>query len=193
MGAWKKMLLHVAWSGFLLSIFPGVIIPLSAQESALQEQRDVATPDANPSSAAKSSATKVEMKAAQPEISELPDSPSASAAKAANSVQQPRAVEQRWEIASAAPQSALQPAPAQSSSTQQEAPPQRPVGTAAAEAPNASGIAASQPAGVAIAPAKQRRVRTIVLRTGAIIAAGVAVGSVVALTAGTSSKPPGAH
>jgi hypothetical protein len=79
--------------------------------------------------------------------------------------------------------------PAQSSSTSS----QKPVGTAAAEAPNASGIAASQPAGVAIAPAKQHRVRTIVLRTGAIVGACVAVGAVVALTAGTPSKPPGAR
>jgi hypothetical protein len=70
---------------------------------------------------------------------------------------------------------------------------QRPVGTAAAGAPTTSGVAASEPAGVAIAPAKQRRARTIVIRMGAIIGAGVAVGSVVALTAGTSSKPPGAH
>jgi hypothetical protein len=44
-----------------------------------------------------------------------------------------------------------------------------------------------------MAPAKQHRVRTIVLRTGAIIAAGVAVGAVIALTEATSSKPPGAH
>lgn len=70
---------------------------------------------------------------------------------------------------------------------------QKPVGTAAAEAPNVNAIAASQPAGVAIAPAKQHRVRTIVLKTGAIIAAGVAVGAVVALTAATPPKPPGAH
>jgi hypothetical protein len=87
---------------------------------------------------------------------------------------------------------------ANSSSQQSEAqssqqPPQKPVGTAVAESPNNSGVAASQPAGVAIAPAKQRRVRTIVLRMGAIIGAGAAIGSVVALTAATSSKPPGAH
>lgn len=75
----------------------------------------------------------------------------------------------------------------------QTAAPQKPVGTAASEAPNVSAIAASQPAGVAIAPAKQRRVRTIVLRTGAILAAGAAIGVVVALTAATPSKPPGAH
>jgi hypothetical protein len=71
--------------------------------------------------------------------------------------------------------------------------PQRPVGTAAAEAPMVSGSTAAQPAGVAIAPAKQHRVRTIVLRTGAIIGAGVALGATIALTEGTSSKPPGAH
>lgn len=70
---------------------------------------------------------------------------------------------------------------------------QRPVGTAAAEAPKVSGITAAQPAGVAIAPAKQRRVRTIVLRVGAIVGAGAALGTVIALTAATPSKPPGAH
>jgi hypothetical protein len=70
---------------------------------------------------------------------------------------------------------------------------QRPVGTAAAEAPKVSGITAAQPAGVAIAPGKQRRVRTIVLKVGAIVGAGAALGTVIALTAATPSKPPGAH
>ncbi len=73
------------------------------------------------------------------------------------------------------------------------APPQRPAGTAAAEAPTTTGVAASEPAGVAIAPAKQHRARTIIIRTGAIIGAAVAVGVVVALTEATSSKPPGAN
>jgi hypothetical protein len=72
-------------------------------------------------------------------------------------------------------------------------PGQTPVGTAAAGVVPATGIAASQPSGVAIAPAKQHRVRTIVIRTGAILAAAAAVGSVVALTEGTSSRPPGAR
>src|SRR5258708_4941485 len=84
--------------------------------------------------------------------------------------------------------------PPQSQSSQApSSPAQRPVGTAAAETSNASGIAASQPAGVAIAPAKQRRARTMVLRVGALVGAGVAVGTVVALTQATPSKPPGAH
>jgi len=100
---------------------------------------------------------------------------------------------------------AQQSAPAPSTSGTQEpnaAPPsqdqteprmQRPVGTAAAEAPKVSGITAAQPAGIAIAPAKQRRVRILVLKVGAIIGAGAAIGTVVALTAATPSKPPGAH
>lgn len=41
---------------------------------------------------------------------------------------------------------------------------QRPVGTAAAEAPKVSGITAAEPAGAAIAPAKQHRVRTLVIK-----------------------------
>jgi hypothetical protein len=75
----------------------------------------------------------------------------------------------------------------------QDSKPERPVGTAAAEAPPVSGITAAQPAGVAVAPAKQHRVRTIVLKVGAILGAGAAIGAVVALSEGTSSKPPGAH
>jgi len=67
------------------------------------------------------------------------------------------------------------------------------VGTAAAEAPKTKGVTAAQPSGIAIAPAKQRRVRTIVLRVGAIVAAGAAVGTVIALTEATPSRPPGAH
>ena len=39
-----------------------------------------------------------------------------------------------------------------------------------------------EPAGIAIAPAKQHRVRTIVIKVGAIIGAGAALGTVIALT-----------
>ena len=84
----------------------------------------------------------------------------------------------------ASPRQTVQPSPTT---------PQKPVGTAAAETSKVSGVAASQPAGVAIAPAKQRRVRRIVIRVGAILGAGAAVGTVVALTQATPSKPPGAH
>jgi len=77
----------------------------------------------------------------------------------------------------------------QSSSSQQQAEPAKPVGTAAAPYERTMGIAASRPAGAAIAPAKQRRVRTILISVGVIAAAGVAVGSVAALSHGSSSHP----
>lgn len=64
-----------------------------------------------------------------------------------------------------------------------------PVGTAAAPVAKPTGIAASRPAGAVIAPAKQRRVRSIVIRVGIIVGAAVAVGTVVALSRSSSSRP----
>jgi|SRR5271166_4628209 len=122
---------------------------------------------------------------------ELPDSPGSTLA----CLQQSNPAEQNGASPSqSAPQSqsAAPPAPSDQPAAQDQKP-QRPVGTAAAEAPKVSGITAAQPAGVAIAPAKQRRVRTIVLRVGAIIGASAALGTVIALSEATPSKPPGAH
>jgi cytoskeletal protein RodZ len=180
MGAWKKVLVHVAWIGLFISGFPGAILPVAAQQTAAQQANNAAE-----STTAQSSQTGV-----------LPDSPGVVASESAP---QQNPAEPRREVAFAVPQStAAQSSSSASSQTQpqpgaQQGTPQKPVGTAASESPNASGIAASQPAGIAIAPAKQHRVRTIVIRTGAIIGAAVAVGAVIALTEGTSSKPPGAH
>jgi hypothetical protein len=56
-----------------------------------------------------------------------------------------------------------------------------------------NGITAAQPAGIAIAPGKQHRVRTIVIKVGAIVGAGIALGTVIALSEATPTKPPGAH
>jgi cytoskeletal protein RodZ len=66
-----------------------------------------------------------------------------------------------------------------------------PAGTAAAESVKTTGVAASKPAGAAIAPAKQRRVRSILIGVGAIVGAGVAVGATAALSKASPSKPPG--
>ena len=70
---------------------------------------------------------------------------------------------------------------------------QRPLGTAGAPAPAALPIAAAEPTGIAIAPAKQRRVRKIVLKVGALVGAGAALSTVLILTETTASKPPVAH
>jgi hypothetical protein len=77
----------------------------------------------------------------------------------------------------------------QSSSSQPQQEPAQPVGTAAAPYEKTMGIAASRPAGAAIAPAKQKRVRTILISVGVIVAAGVAVGSVAGLSHASSSHP----
>jgi hypothetical protein len=124
-------------------------------------------------------------------VSELPDSPSAVRAQAQSTRQSSSSSMSSSQTASQTgnPTEQQSATPAQT----QVPPPQRPVGTAAAEAPVVSGVTAAQPAGVAVAPAKQRRVRTIVLKVGAIVGAGVAVGTIIALTEGTSSKPPGAR
>jgi hypothetical protein len=70
---------------------------------------------------------------------------------------------------------------------------QKPSGAAAAESENISGVAASRPSGVAIAPAKQHRRRAFWVRVGAVAGASVAVGAALGLARSSPSKPPGSH
>lgn len=79
----------------------------------------------------------------------------------------------------------------QASSGEQQA--QEPVGTAAAGSVETTGVAASKPAGAAIAPAKQRRTRSLLIKVGALVGASVAIGTVVALSSASPSRPPGAR
>ena len=79
--------------------------------------------------------------------------------------------------------------PQQQGSTQQQSDTQEPVGTAASQSVKATGVAASQPAGAAIAPAKQRRTRSILIKVGALVGAGIAVGTVVGLSSASPSRP----
>jgi hypothetical protein len=128
------------------------------------------TPDASPTS------TPAEAQASQATPADLPDSPDKV---------QPQADSQ------AQPSTAAQP----QSNPQQSTPgkTQKPVGAAAAEVQGPTGDAAFKPAGAAIAPAKQRRTRMLLIKVGALIGAGVAIGSVAALSSGSPSRPPGAH
>lgn len=154
----------------------GLPIHLLAQDTAAADQRQPASIVGNGVPASSM-------------LAELPDSPGAELAKSqAGSSQQQNSAPQQTS-SQPSPQPTAQP---QAADTQDQKL-QHPVGTAAAEAPKVSGITAAQPAGVAIAPAKQKRVRTVVLKVGAIIAAGAALGAVIALTEATPSKPPGAH
>jgi len=165
--AWQKVILRVACGGLVASSLPGIVLPLEAQQASVSQEQ----------------------------TAELPDSPGVLVSRASDPFQTSAPTGTQVAQSEVAQSQAPQPeAPQPQATTSQAAPsPQKPVGTAAAEAPEASGIAASQPAGVAIAPAKQHRARTIIIRTGAIIGAGLAVGAVVAMTEATSSKPPGTH
>lgn len=85
-----------------------------------------------------------------------------------------------------------QPGSGQSSSqpgSQQQNSDQKPVGTAAAPYEKTTGVTASRPAGAVIAPAKQRRARSIFIRVSIVVGAAVAVGTVVALSNASPSKP----
>jgi hypothetical protein len=110
----------------------------------------------------------------QPVTSNLPDAPSATQQQNAPATQPPAPAE-------------TQPPPAET-----EPPQQQPLGAAAAEAATPTGGAASKPAGTAIAPAKQRQVRSLLIKLGVVAAAGVALGTVYGLSRGTSSLPPNA-
>jgi hypothetical protein len=162
----NKFTERIAWAA-LLCFMQASISAVAQESSAGQSARD----------------------ASSISLAALPDSPGATSAR----LQPPIVMQsssQQSPGAAAPAEEKPQPPASQSSS---QAPLQKPEGTAAAEPTHAAGIAASQPAGVAVAPAKQHRARTIIIRTGALIGAGVAVGTVVALTMATSSKPPGAH
>jgi hypothetical protein len=84
-----------------------------------------------------------------------------------------------------------QPANAPAQASRQQQSDQTPLGAAAAQQGVTAGGAASRPAGNAIAPAKQRQVRSLLIKLGAVAAGAAAIGAIVALSRGTSSVPPG--
>lgn len=75
-------------------------------------------------------------------------------------------------------------------STPKQQPAPQPNGTAVAPPIEVSGGAASKPAGVAIAPPKQRRIRSLLIKLGFLAGAGVAIGTVVGLSAASPSHVP---
>ncbi len=77
--------------------------------------------------------------------------------------------------------------------SQAQAPQTEPQGAATAEKVPAAGGAAAKPAGAAIAPAKQRQARSLLLKLGAVAAGAVAAGTIYGLSRGTPSTPPGAN
>ena len=80
--------------------------------------------------------------------------------------------------------------PAAEKTNPQAQTPQSPSGTAVAPPVEVSGGAASKPAGVAIAPPKQRQIRSLLIKFGFLAGAGIAIGTVVGLSAASASHVP---
>lgn len=139
--------------------------PAQSQQATLaqQTQPPAASPDSGNSASTRDA--------------ELPQAPSPAPTPAEN--QDPN------QDPNQAPQLSARP----SSATDQQTPAQQPVGTAAAPVARPTGVAGSRPAGAVIAPGKQRRVHTFLIRTAIVIAAAAAVGTVVALSKASPSRP----
>jgi hypothetical protein len=87
------------------------------------------------------------------------------------------------------PQQPTQQAQPSQQPQQQDAPQQPPVGTAAAPYEKPTGVPGSRPAGAAIAPAKQRRVRAIVISLAVVLAGAGAIGAVAGMSKASHSQP----
>jgi hypothetical protein len=76
-----------------------------------------------------------------------------------------------------------------SDSSQEPLSTNKPIGTATAPYEKSTGMTASRPAGAVIAPAKQRRTRTVFIRVALVAGAAAAVGTVAALSHSSPSHP----
>ena len=182
-----KRVLYAVCGVFVLS-FSLSSFAQGGQQAATADSRDAAITAADQANQPRSAPAVGETASA-----ELPDSPGAVLAQEQDSSQQQANSSPQQSTQPQAPITEVPDNPSATPPAQSQQKPQRPVGTAAAEAPMVTGMTAAQPAGVAIAPARQRRVRTLVIKIGAIAGAAVALGTTMALTMGTPSKPPGAH
>lgn len=102
-------------------------------------------------------------------------------------------------VTPATPDNQLPTAPSVTQPSQQTVPPAQtqktapaapaPQGVAAAGEAKTNGGPASEPAGTAIAPAKQRQMRSLLIKLGAIGAGAAALGAIYGLTRSTPSHP----
>ncbi|HEY7353350.1 MAG TPA: hypothetical protein VH596_11340 [Terriglobales bacterium] len=106
---------------------------------------------------------------------------------AQNSTQPPVELPENPGRSSAAPANTQNTGAPQNNAPQ---PSHQPSGTAVAPSVTVSGSAASRPAGVAIAPPKQHQVRSWLIKFGFIAGAGIALGTVAALSAASPGRVP---
>lgn len=148
----------------LLSSAVAVAEPLAQSTQEIEQTRSTQVPDGSNQSKQPIEAQATSSSAASPVPQELPDAP-------------------------APAQPAQQ---SQNGVSQQQNPESVPSGAAGAKAPPVKGTPAARPVGAAIAPAKTRQRRSLLIKAGLIAGVCVAVGSAFALSKGSPSKPPGA-
>jgi len=177
MNRWTEKLLGV----ILVFLLSGLLQPamLLAQQAPAQTEQ----PQAQPQTAQPQEPNATQPQSENPDRQDVEDKASQELINRNHLPDSPGATKPQPEQEKATPAVAQQPV--------RSAP--QPTGTAAAQAGKLSGNAASRPAGAAIAPAKQRQVRSFLIKMGVIAGAGVAIGTVAALSKGTSPKPPGAR
>jgi outer membrane biosynthesis protein TonB len=180
MNRWTEKLLGVILV-FMLSglLQPAMLLAQQAPEAPAQTQE----PQAQPQSPQPQQQNEAQPQEENPGRQDVEDKASQELINRDHLPDSPGATKPQPEQPQTTPAVAQQPV--------QNAP--QPSGTAAAQAGKLSGNAASRPAGAAIAPAKQRQVRSFLIKMGVIAGAGVAIGTVALLSKGTSPKPPGAR
>jgi Herpesviridae large tegument protein deneddylase len=172
--------------------------PETAQQPQTQDQQPAAQPNSAPASTAPAATQPATDQDQQQQSQQGRPAPGGTTVNPSQGPLQPVQPVTTYPDASGAqqqqPGAATTPAQA---TTVPEAPqpkkqPSEPVGAAAAESVPTAGGAAAKPAGVAIAPAKQHQTRSLLIKIGAVAAAGAALGAVFALSHSTPSTPPGA-
>jgi hypothetical protein len=170
---WLKITSRVLLLLLSISGTTDLALAFSPQENTpSQEQQHAQTPTPEPSPSSRNKSTSPPDAAANPaKPDDLPDSPGVLRSPPTDADRQSASGQSSQPLANGE---------------------QKPVGTAAAEAANIRGTGASKPAGMAIAPGKQHQVRSVLIKVGAIVGAGAAIGTVMALSMASPSKPPGA-
>ena len=145
----QNSLVRAVLCGLLVSGLAGAVLPAGAQQPA--------NPEKNVQVAANSAEPGRTSAAEQAKVDALPDSPGTNLSTSKHKALASQGLcSRRISYHSLRQPSLRYPGLRQARiSLTQILPTSEPVGTAAAEAPHTTGVAASQPAGVAIAPAKQ--------------------------------------
>jgi hypothetical protein len=78
----------------------------------------------------------------------------------------------------------------QSQTPPSQEPAAAPSGAAGAKAAKVKGAPVAKPAGAAVAPARQRGHRSLLIKLGLVAGAGIAVGAAVALAERSPARPP---